>query len=135
MLVMLQRLGVVPSFSHPAVSNDNPYSESLFNTVDGRPDLPSDPFHGVEAARRGMTTFIAWYNNIHLHSALKLVTQAQRHRGEEVDLLARRDALYQPVGDDNPTRWSGPSAIGRRPLRSCSTRENPLVNRRRPKQA
>jgi transposase InsO family protein len=53
MLAMLQRLGVVPSFSRPAVSNDNPYSESLFNTVMGRPDCPSDPFYGVEAARRG----------------------------------------------------------------------------------
>ncbi|UHD14723.1 IS3 family transposase [Thiocapsa bogorovii] len=109
MLVMLQRLGVVPSFSRPAVSNDNPYSESLFNTVKGRPDFPSDPFDGVEAARRWMTTFTAWYNTIHLHSALKFVTPAQRHRGEDVDLLARRDALYQAARDDNPTRWSGPT--------------------------
>ena len=109
MLVMLQRLGVVPSFSRPAVSNDNPYSESLFNTVKGRPDFPCDPFDGVEAARRWMATFTAWHNNIHLHSALKFVTPAQRHRGEDVDLLAQRDALYQAARDDNPTRWSGPT--------------------------
>ncbi|MCU7907910.1 MAG: DDE-type integrase/transposase/recombinase, partial [Candidatus Thiodiazotropha sp. (ex Lucinoma aequizonata)] len=32
MLPTLQRLGVVPSFSRPSVSNDNPYSESLFGT-------------------------------------------------------------------------------------------------------
>jgi putative transposase len=109
MLVMLQRLGVVPSFSRPAVSNDNPYSESLFNTVKGRPNFPSDPFDGVEAARRWMATFTAWYNNIHLHSALKFVTPAQRHRGEDVDLLAQRDALYRAARDDNPRRWSGPT--------------------------
>jgi transposase InsO family protein len=30
MLATLQALGVVPSFSRPSVSNDNPYSESLF---------------------------------------------------------------------------------------------------------
>jgi transposase InsO family protein len=30
MLATLQRLGVVPSFSRPAVSNDNPFSESLW---------------------------------------------------------------------------------------------------------
>jgi putative transposase len=30
MLATLQCLGVVPSFSRPSVSNDNPYSESLF---------------------------------------------------------------------------------------------------------
>ncbi|HIE55234.1 MAG TPA: transposase, partial [Chromatiaceae bacterium] len=33
MLATLQRLGVVPSFSRPSVSNDNPYSESLFGTM------------------------------------------------------------------------------------------------------
>ena len=33
MLATLQGLGVLPSFSRPAVSNDNPYSESLFNTI------------------------------------------------------------------------------------------------------
>ncbi len=30
MLAMLERLGVTPSFSRPSVSDDNPYSESLF---------------------------------------------------------------------------------------------------------
>jgi transposase InsO family protein len=33
MLATLQQLGVVPSFSRPSVSNDNPYSESLFRTL------------------------------------------------------------------------------------------------------
>jgi putative transposase len=33
MLSTLQRLGIVPSFSRPRVSNDNPYSESLFRTL------------------------------------------------------------------------------------------------------
>jgi transposase InsO family protein len=107
MLVMLQRLGVVPSFSRPAVSNDNPFSESLFNTVKGRPDFPADPFDSVEAARRWVAPFVAWYNNVHRHSALKFVTPAQRHRGEDVDLLAQREAIYQAARDANPTRWSG----------------------------
>ena len=33
MLATLQGLGVMPSFSRPAVSNDSPYSESLFKTL------------------------------------------------------------------------------------------------------
>ncbi len=33
MLVMLQKLGIIPSFSRPSVSNDNPFSESLFRTL------------------------------------------------------------------------------------------------------
>jgi putative transposase len=32
MLATLQKLGIMPSFSRPSVSNDNPYSESLFRT-------------------------------------------------------------------------------------------------------
>ncbi|MBB1424794.1 transposase family protein, partial [Pseudoalteromonas sp. SG43-7] len=33
LLATLQELGIVPSFSRPSVSNDNPYSESLFKTL------------------------------------------------------------------------------------------------------
>ena len=33
MLATLQNLGVRPSFSRPSVSNDNPYSESMFRTL------------------------------------------------------------------------------------------------------
>ena len=29
----LQHLDVIPSFSRPSVSNDNPYSEALFKTL------------------------------------------------------------------------------------------------------
>ena len=39
MLATLQRLGVVPSFSRPSVSDDNPYSESLFRTLEVLPSL------------------------------------------------------------------------------------------------
>ena len=33
MLSTLQRLGVMPSFSRPSVSDDNPFSEALFKTL------------------------------------------------------------------------------------------------------
>ena len=36
----LEELDVLRSFSRPRVSNDNPYSESLFRTVKYRPDYP-----------------------------------------------------------------------------------------------
>jgi transposase InsO family protein len=39
----LEELGVLRSFSRPRVSNDNPYSESLFPTVKYRPDYPRRP--------------------------------------------------------------------------------------------
>ena len=44
MLSTLQWLGVVPSFSRPHVSDDNPYSESLFRTLKHTPAYPRLPF-------------------------------------------------------------------------------------------
>ncbi len=51
MLAALQSLGVVPSFSRPSVSNDNPYSESLFRTLKYRPEYPENAFEDLPAAR------------------------------------------------------------------------------------
>ena len=40
----MENLGVHMSYSRPKVSNDNPYSESLFGTMKTRPEYPSRPF-------------------------------------------------------------------------------------------
>jgi transposase InsO family protein len=48
--VRLEELGVLRSFSRPRVSNDNPYSESLFRTVKYRPNYPNRPFRSKEEA-------------------------------------------------------------------------------------
>src|SRR5690606_7296584 len=44
MLATLQKLGVVPSFSRPSVSDDNAYSEALFRTLKYTPAYPKKPF-------------------------------------------------------------------------------------------
>jgi len=44
MLATLQKPSVMPSFSRPSVSNDNPYSESLFKTLKYHPGFPNKPF-------------------------------------------------------------------------------------------
>lgn len=51
LLATLQELGIVPSFSRPSVSNDNPYSESLFKTLKYRPEYPEKAFEDISAAR------------------------------------------------------------------------------------
>ena len=48
--VRLEELGVLRSFSRPRVSNDNPYSESLFRTVKYRPNYPNRPLSSKEEA-------------------------------------------------------------------------------------
>ena len=106
MLATLQRLGVVPSFSRPSVSNDNPYSEALFKTLKYQPIFPINRFADLDQARQWVAAFVHWYNEQHRHSALKFVTPGQRHRGEDVALLAARQRLYDQARVQHPERWS-----------------------------
>ena len=107
MLATLQRLGVVPSFSRPSVSDDNPYSESLFRTLKYTPAYPSKPFASLSAAREWVHRFVQWYNEEHRHSSIRYVTPGQRHRGEDVAILAARKRLYEAAKQARPERWSG----------------------------
>ena len=52
MLETLYELGITPSRSRPRVSNDNAYSESLFNTLKSKPNYQPDGFATLEEARR-----------------------------------------------------------------------------------
>ena len=106
MLATLQRLGVMPSFSRPSVSDDNPYSEALFKTLKYHPGFPDKPFGCLEEARNWVVGFQHWYNEVHRHSALKFVTPGQRHRGEDVTILEQRHLLYQQAQARKPERWS-----------------------------
>ncbi len=107
MLATLQLLGVMPSFSRPSVSDDNPYSEALFKTLKYHPGFPDKPFDSLQDAREWVAGFQHWYNNVHRHSALKFITPSQRHRGEDTVILKQRTALYQAAKARRPDRWSG----------------------------
>jgi putative transposase len=107
MLATLEHLGVVPSFSRPRVSNDNPYAESLFRTCKYRPNYPRKPFASVDEARVWTTQFVGWYNHQHKHGGLKFVTPAQRHEGKAEGILQRRTQVYQAAKERRPERWSG----------------------------
>lgn len=99
-------LGVVTSRSRPRVSNDNPYSESLFRTVKYHPRWPSEGFKSLDKARKWVKEFVYWYNNEHRHSRIKFVTPSQRHDGLDVEILAKRKVLYQTKRNEHPQRWS-----------------------------
>jgi len=107
MLGMLQNLGVVPSFSRPSVSNDNPYSESLFRTLKYTPAYPSKPFESLDKARVWMLEFVQWYNHEHHHSMIQFVTPVQRHLAEDIAILEQRKKVYERAKKQNPKRWSG----------------------------
>jgi len=106
MLAKLQDLGVMPSFSRPSVSNDNPFSESLFRTLKYRPNYPEKPFENVIEARAWADDFVTWYNTVHLHSSINFVTPDDRHRGKDVQILENRHNVYLEARLKNPERWS-----------------------------
>jgi transposase InsO family protein len=106
-IATLQWLGVIPSFSRPHVSDDNPYSEALFRTLKHTPAYPRLPFESLAGAQRWMTRFAAWYNGEHRHSAIRYVTPDERHYGREREILARRQRLYERARQANPERWTG----------------------------
>ncbi|CAO5681545.1 MAG: IS3 family transposase ISGur6 [Holosporales bacterium] len=104
----LERLGVVKSYSRPSVSNDNPYSESVFKTVKYHATFPKySRFKSIEEARAWCINFTSWYNKDHMHSGISFVTPESRHNLEDEKLLKNRRLVYEKTKDANPQRWSG----------------------------
>jgi putative transposase len=104
---VLTVLGVAPSHSRPHVSNDNPFSESIFRVLKYCTLFPADgKFASLELAREWMARFDAWYNHVHLHSGIRYVTPAQRHDGRDLALLELRAATYEAARKRHPERWS-----------------------------
>lgn len=106
MLATMQQLGVIPSYSRPRVSTDNPYSESLFRTLKYRPFYPSH-FESIEETKVWTEKFVHWYNHQHLHSGISFVTPHDRHYGKDKTILEVRRQTYQKAYDRNPLRWTG----------------------------
>jgi putative transposase len=105
-LAMLHWLRVTPSYSRPRVSDDNAFVESLFRTAKYRPQFPASGFASLEDARRWASEFVAWYNNDHRHSGIRFVSPAQRHAGQDREILARRHTLYLSAREAHPKRWA-----------------------------
>ena len=106
MLAKMQELGVIASRSRPSVSNDNPYSESLFRTCKYARNWPSEGFKTLEEVRAWCQQFTHWYNTEHCHSRINYVTPEQRHLGIDEAILKQRDQLYQTHRQKHPQRWS-----------------------------
>jgi transposase InsO family protein len=107
LLATLYRLGVATSYSRPRTSNDNPYSEALFRTCKYRPDYPAGGFASLDQARQWVHGFVEYYNHVHRHSAIQFLTPAQRHRGEDAEILAQRQQVYEQARERHPHRWAG----------------------------
>ena len=100
-------LAIAPSYSRPRVSNDNPYSESLFKTVKYHYTFPESPFTNLYEARNWVNGFVLWFNNKHQHSGIKFVTPNQRHNGQDKAILKTRKEVIEKAKMRHPERWNG----------------------------
>lgn len=102
--LLLADLGIERSHSRPHVSNDNPYSESQFRTLKYRPTFP-DRFGSLEDARAFCAEFFPWYNTVHRHSGIGLLTPADVHYGRAPEITAARAVTLDAAYAAHPERF------------------------------
>jgi putative transposase len=97
-------LGITQSHSRPSVSDDNPFSEAAFKTFLYRPDMPPR-FGSVEDARAFFATLMHWYNEVHYHSGIALLTAGDVHRGTAPVIIAKRQTVLDGAHQARPERF------------------------------
>jgi putative transposase len=102
--LLLADLGVTKTHSRPHVSNDNPYSESHFKTLKYSPEFP-DRFGSLQDARSFLLDFFQWYNSMHHHSGLGLLTPFDVHHGLAESRRAEREAALRKAFAATPERF------------------------------
>jgi putative transposase len=98
------RLGIVPCFSRPRVSDDNPFIESFFKTLKYSCGYPRN-FIGLDHARKWFANFIDWYNTKHMHSGLEYVTPSQKRTGQHHAIFSNRNEVILQAKLKHPNRW------------------------------
>ena len=101
---LLADLGVTKSHARPHTPNDNPYSEAQFKTLKYRPDYPAR-FDSLEEARRWVRAFFYWYNHVHHHSALGLLTPADVHYDRAEQISTQRQQVLEAAYAAHPERF------------------------------
>jgi putative transposase len=96
--------GIIPSFSRPRVSDDNPYIESFFKTLKSKCGYPKC-FETMDYARTWFADFIDWYNTQHMHSGLQYITPIQKRRGKHIGIFSGRNKVIQEAKKAYPERW------------------------------
>jgi putative transposase len=107
---LFRELGDEVSKNRPRVSNDNPYSESLFKTAKYTPGYPAW-FTDIDQARDWATEFVAWYNHTHRHSCLEGHTPISVHDGSWSEVHERRVATMAALHAEHPERFTEPPQV------------------------
>lgn len=132
--LLLADLGVVKSHSRPYVSDDNPFSESQFKTMKYRPQFP-DRFGSILESRTFCQSFFPWYNTVHRHSGIGLLTPHDVHYGLADQRIAERSSVLASAYATHPKRFvrgrpqppARPDAVWINPPRPFVTQDNTLT--------
>jgi len=112
---LYQALGIVRSLSRPRVSNDNPYSESLFKTTKYAPTYP-ERFDHYAHAKAWCGPFFQHYNHEHKHEGIAWLTPATVHDGQAAGILAQRQRTMDLAYQQHPERFvNGPPRVPQLP--------------------
>lgn len=111
---LLAGLGITRSRSRPQVSNDNPFSESLFKTIKYDLSYPV-VFTDHDHARAWIEAFLHRYHHQHRHSGLRGYTPASVHDGTWPVTAARRQNLLDQHHRNRPGRYRSPPQIATPP--------------------
>ena len=101
---LLADLGVTKTHSRPYTATDNPYSEAQFKTLKYRPDFP-DHFDSILHSRSFGRPFFDWYNHVHRHSGIGLMTPATVHYGLAEEVREQRARVLEAAYASNPERF------------------------------
>lgn len=102
---LLSDLEVTRSHSRPRVSNDNPYSESLFKSMKYGPMFP-ERFASLGDARAFINEFMDWYNHHHQHSGIGFHTPANVHYGFAAGIAKQRSETLAAARAKHPNRFA-----------------------------
>ncbi len=102
--LLLADLGVTKTHSRPHVSNDNPFSEAQFKTLNYCPQFPGR-FGSLEDGRAFGQVFFPWYNQDHRHSGLGFLTPAVVHVGQAPTVRAQRQQVLAAADTAHPERF------------------------------
>lgn len=111
---LLADLGVTKTHSRPHVSNDNPYSESLFKTLKYRPEFPK-LFGSIEDARLFCRDFFTWYNTSHKHSGIAMLTPENVHYDNIDEIVSKRQQVMNEVFKKHSQRFVKGVTVIKRP--------------------
>jgi putative transposase len=101
---LLADLGVTRSHSRPYTPNDNPFSEAQFKTMKYQPNYPQR-FDDLLEARAWARDFFDWYNHVHHHTGIGLLTPAQVHYGQAPQILTAHQRVLSQAYQAHPERF------------------------------